>query len=294
MLLGIITVFLLCSTTTVLAQEPAASKIKAVATFSILADMVKNVGGDRVEMTVLVGPNGDPHTFEPAPQDNIALLQAQVIFENGLHFDPWLDKLVQASGAKARRVAASEGVELIRNGDETDPHIWQDVSNAMVMVEHVREGLTAVDSAHADYYREHAETYLAELAGLDHWIIDTLKDIPDQSRQLVTSHDTFGYFAKRYGFKVIGAVIGSATTEAADPSAAQIAGLIEKIKSTGVKTLFVENTYNPKILQAIAAEAGVKVAPELYTDALGGAGSDGETYVEMMEHNAKILAGSLK
>ena len=279
------------------AQSPAPAKVKVVATFSILGDLVQNVGGDHVDVSVLVGPDSDVHTFEPSPQDNIALSKAQVIFENGLYLEPWLEKLYGASGAKARRVVVSDGVEPIEiqagQSMETDPHIWHDVANAMIMVEHIRDALIAADGAHAGYYKENAENYLAKLGALDQGIIETLKDIPDERRRLVTSHDTFGYFARRYHFTVVGAAIESATTEAADPSAAEIAQLVEKIKKAGVSTVFIENTHNPKLLQAIAAEAKVNVAPALYTDALGRSGSEGDTYMKMIRHNAKIFAQSL-
>ena len=282
------------------AQTPAppvsqsATTLRVVATFSVLGDLVKNVGGDRVEVTVLVGPDGDAHTFEPTPKESIALAQAQVVFENGLHFEHWLDALYIASGSRASRVVTTDGIEPITLGNEEDPHAWHDVSNAMLMAERVRDGLIAADPANAAYYKGSAEKYLDELARLDQWIIDTLKDISDDNRKLVTSHDTFGYFAKRYGFTLIGAALESATTEAADPSAAQIAGIVEKIKSAGVKVVFTENTRNPKLIESVAAEAGVKVAPHLYTDALGPVGSNGETYIKMMRYNAKVLAESLK
>ena len=272
----------------------SATTLRVVATFSVLGDLVKNVGGDRVEVTVLVGPDGDAHTFEPTPKESVALARAQVVFENGFHFEHWLDGLYAASGSHALRVVVTEGIEPITLGNEEDPHVWHDVSNVLLMAERVRDGLIAVDPGHAAYYKEGAEKYLDELAKLDHWIIDTLKDIPDNNRNLFTSHDTFGYFAKRYGFTLIGAALESATTEAADPSAAQIAETVEKIKSAGVKVVFAENTRNPKLLESVAREAGVKVAPHLYTDALGPAGSDGETYIKMMRHNTTVLAEALK
>jgi len=286
-------IFLLLLTAPVYAQP-----VKAVATFSILGDLVKNVGGDKVELTVLVGPNGDTHTFEPSPKDNVVLSESAVIFENGLHFEHWLDKLYQSSGSQALRVVVTEGIEPIEvqagQKQEADPHVWHDINNAMLMVERIRDGLIAADEANAAYYKENAEKYLGELARLDHWVIDTLKDIPDERRRLVTSHDTFGYFAKRYGFKVIGTAVDSATTEAADPSAAQIARLVDKIKSSGVRVAFIENTHDPKLMAAVAAEAGIKLAPKLYTDALGPSGSDGDTYVNMVRHNARVFAEALK
>ncbi|MDO8675860.1 MAG: zinc ABC transporter substrate-binding protein [Candidatus Omnitrophota bacterium] len=272
----------------------AGTPLKAVATFSILGDMVKNVGKDKVDVTVLVGSDGDVHTFEPTPQEAIALVRARVIFENGLHFEHWLDDLYASSGSRASRIIVTDGIEPIALGNDEDPHVWHDVSNAMLMTERIRDGLIAADQVNAAYYRENAEKYLAELAKMDHWIIETLKDVPDERRKLVTSHDTFGYFAKRYGFAVIGTAVGSASTEAADPSAAEIAQLIEKIKAAGIRVVFAENTHNPKLLESVAAEAGVKLAPRLYTDALGPAGSAGDTYVKMMRSNAGIFAESLK
>ena len=296
--LKVICLFFLLGCGVVWAQIVPSPKIKAVATFSILGDMVKNVGGDKVDVAVLVGPDGDVHTFEPTPQEAIALARARVIFENGLHFEHWLDKIYQSSGSKAQRVVVTDGIEPIQmregNAQDIDPHVWHDVSNAMLMVERIRDGLITADQVNAVYYRENAEKYLEELARTDHWIIDTLKDIPDEHRHLVTSHDTFGYFAKRYGFAVIGTAIASASTEAVDPSAAQIAQLITKIRSAGVKVVFAENTHDPKLLGSVAAEAGVKLAPKLYTDALGPAGSEGDTYIKMMRYNARIFAESLK
>lgn len=276
------------------AQAPA--KVKVVATFSILGDFVRNVGADRVELTVLVPAQGDVHMFEPAPAQNIALAQSDVIFENGFHLEPWLEKMYQASGSRALRVVVSDGVEPLRAGhaQEDDPHIWQNVSNAMVMVERIREGLSQADPANAAYYKEKADEYLDQLGRLDDEIIEALKDIPDGRRQLVTSHDSLGYFAKRYGFSIIGAGLESATTEASDPSAAQIAALIKVIKSQDIHTVFIENMHSPKLLSSIAEEAQARVAPPLFTDALGQPGSEGDSYIKMMRYNAKVFAQELK
>ncbi len=274
-----------------------AAPLKAVATFSIVGDMVRQVGGDQVEVTVLVGPDGDVHTFEPGPQESQKLAQAQLVFEIGLHFEPWLAKMYAASGSSAKRVVLSEGIEPIESTpgqmQDVDPHIWLDVSNAMVMVEHIRDGLIEADAAHKAVYDANVQKYLQDLGRLDDQIIEALQNISDEGRKLVTSHDTFGYFARRYGFKVIGTALGSATTEAADPSAAAMAEIIDRIKAEHITVVFVENMHNPKFLQSIAADAHIKVAPALYTDALGPAGSPGESYLKMMEYNARILAENL-
>ncbi len=286
------------------AQE-ASVPVKVVASFSILGDIVKNVGGDKIDLSVLVGPDSDAHTFEPTPEENIILSQASIVFENGLHFEHWMNDLYESSGSKAKRVVVTEGVEPISSAahedideqgslEDIDPHVWHDISNVMVMTERVRDGLMAVDPVNAQYYKENAEIYLARLGELNHWIIDTLKDLNDDQRQLVTSHDSLGYFAKRYGFKVIGTVIPSATTEAEDPSAADLARLIDQIKSTRVKAVFAENIHNKKTIETLSRDAGVQLAPGLYTDALGEPGTAGESYVKMMEHNVRIFAEYLK
>jgi zinc/manganese transport system substrate-binding protein len=275
----------------------ADDKIKAVATFSILGDFVKQVGKDKVDVTVLVGPQADAHSFEPSPKDNIVLANAAIVFENGLHFEPWLDKLYTSSSSKAQRINVSEDVETIEinhaGNTETDPHIWQDVSNAMIMVEHIKNALISIDPSNSQYYEDNAQDYLAKLGDLNETIIDALKDISDEKRKLVTSHDTLGYFAKRYDFKIVGAAYQSATTEASDPSAASIAELVEKIKAEGVRAAFIENFGHAKVISAIAKEAGITLSPPLYTDALGPEGSAGDNYIGMMTYNAKTIAAVL-
>jgi ABC-type Zn uptake system ZnuABC Zn-binding protein ZnuA len=279
-----------------------AGELRVVATNSILADFVKNVGGTFIQSTVLVGANGDPHTFEPTPKDNVLLKNADVIFENGLYLEPWLDKLYASSGSKTVRYRVTEGLKLIRvqgyhgdaDGSEVDPHVWHDTGNAIMIVEVIRDAVIKIDPAHADDYQKNADNYLIKLSVLDAWIIKETSSIPKERRKLVTSHDTFGYFARRYGFQIVGAVIDSATTEAADPSALKIAELVWKIKTSGVPAVFVENTANPKILQAVAREAGVKVAPQLYSDALGKPGSGGEEYIAMMEYNVRTIVEALR
>ncbi len=282
-------------------STPAAdTKIVVVATNSILSDLVKNVGGEFVELYTMVGPNADVHTFEPSPQDNIVLAKANVIFEIGLHLEPWLADLYASSGSQAQRYRVSEGVELIRVKDadskdpEIDPHVWHDVSNAMTMVVAIRDALIKDDSVHAQNYRDNADSYLKKLAALDDRVMREVSRLPAERRKLVTSHDTFGYFARRYGFEIAGAAIDSATTEAADPSALKTAQLVEKVKAAAVPAVFMENVSNPKLIEAIAREAGVKVAPKLYSDALGEPGSSGEDYIQMMTYNVQVIVEALK
>jgi zinc/manganese transport system substrate-binding protein len=300
--------------------ELAAEKLDIVATFSILGDLVQNVGGDRIALHTLVGPGGDAHTFEPSPADSVALVEADLIFENGLAFEPWLDDLYTSSGSQATRVVVTGQVEPIKaeegdehaeeadehteedehaeEGDEHghgefDPHVWSDAGNTILVVETVRDALAKADPANADAYKANAEQYLAQLKTLDDFIVAETNKLPQERRKLVTSHDTFGYFAKRYGYEIVGTALGSVSTETADPSAGELAELIEQIKTAGVSAIFAENIENSGLMNQLASEAGVTLGPTLYTDALGEPGSDGDTYLKMMRYNSTAIVTAL-
>lgn len=228
--------------------------------------------------------------------------EADLVFENGLEFETWLDDLYESSGSTALRIVVSDGIDPLpfeehdpapdhENG-ESDPHIWHDPNNAVVMVENIRAALVEADPANADTYNANAEAYTAQLTELDAAIRKQVATIPEANRILITSHDTFGYFADEYGFEISSA-IASFSTEAADPSAGEIAELVELIQAEGVPALFAENTTNPDLMQRIADEAGVVLAPNLYTDALGQSGTPGATYLEMMRHNVDTIAAAL-
>jgi zinc/manganese transport system substrate-binding protein len=275
------------------------AKLNVVATFSILGDLVQTVGGDNVQVHTLVGPDGDTHTYEPIPADGVALAQASLIFENGLGFEPWLNKLYTASSSTAPRVVVTTGVttRTIAIGDaagQTDPHAWQDVTDAMGMVTIIRDTLAAQDPAHAAAYQTNAGAYLKQLQDLDSYIQQQSNSLPASRRRLVTNHDSLGYFARRYGFQVMGDVLGSVSTEASEPSAAEIAKLIDEIKGANVPAIFTENIENAAVINQVAQEAGVKVAPPLYTDALGKPGTPGETYLKMMRYNIDTIVAALK
>jgi zinc/manganese transport system substrate-binding protein len=295
-------------------QGSGEGRLRVVATYSILGDLVENVGGENIEMTTLVGPNGDAHTFEPSPSDSAELSEAKVVFENGLGFETWLDDLYESSGSEARRVVATRNVEPLPIGGgeahsheddadelgaeeghehgEFDPHVWHDVANAMTMVRTIREALIEADPRNAEAYRANAERYLSELEELDAEVTEKAESVPQERRILFTSHDTFGYFAERYGFEVDTA-LASVSTEASDPSAGETAEIVEEIEASGVPAVFVENVSNPDVMERIAQEAGVEIAPPLYTDALGEPGSEGGTYVEMERYNATTIAEAL-
>jgi len=279
-------------------------KIRVVATYSVLGDLVKNVAGDRAEVTTLVGPDGDAHTFEPTPKDGISLAEADLVFENGVGFETWLDKLHSSSKSKAKRVVVTVGLKL-REGvcnhkegedhkHEDDPHVWHDVRNAIHMVGVIRDKLAEADPPNAEFYRANAAAYLTRLEALDAWVLERVATLPKSNRKLVTSHDTFGYFADRYDFEVVGTVLASFSTEASDPSPAQFAKLVEEVKRVKVPAIFAENVHNPKLVDRLAAEAGVKLASPLFTDALGTPGSEGDTYERMIRHNVTAIVDALK
>jgi zinc/manganese transport system substrate-binding protein len=296
------------------AQTPGPGvPLQVVASFSILGDLVKNVGGEAVAVTTLIGPVVDAHTYDPAPADLVVLSQADVIFENGLGFEPWLDRFFASAQPPGARVVTTEGITPREAGaDEEhvgeaqpaedgapehgqfDPHVWHDVANVIVMVGNIRDALVAADPTRAELYKANAAAYIAELEALDASIREQMGTMPPERRKLVTSHDTFGYFAAAYGFEIIGTALGSLSTEAGDPSARDIATLITEIEEAGVPAIFAENVANPDLMESIAAEAGVTLAPTLYTDALGPAGSPGDTYVGMMQSNVTTIVDALK
>jgi ABC-type Zn uptake system ZnuABC Zn-binding protein ZnuA len=304
----------LMAQTPVSAQTPASGDpLSVVASFSILGDLVRQVGGDAVQVTTLIGPGVDAHTYDPAPADLVALSEADIIFENGLGFEPWLDGFFASAQPAGARVVVSDGITPREIGGEDaghdeagdahegedghgafDPHVWHDVANAIVMTENIRDALAAADPANAAQYEANAAAYVAELEALDAEIREQVATLPEERRKLVTSHDTFGYFADAYGFEVVGTVLGSLSTEVADPAARDVAALIAEIEAAGVPAIFAENVANPDLLASIAAEAGVELAPALYTDALGPAGSPGETYLGMMRSNAAAIIDALQ
>jgi zinc/manganese transport system substrate-binding protein len=282
-----------------------AGKLRVVATTSIIGDWAKAVGGDDIDLATLVGPDGDPHDYEPVPGDSLTLLKADLVFENGLGLEHWLDKLATSAHAGARRVVVTRGIEPRRMSEaegghpgsregDGDPHAWQDVKDAEVMVGNIRDALIQADPAHAGAYRDRADAYLKKLDELDAYAMKQIHSLPKNRRTLVTSHDAFGYFGERYGMDISRSALESVTTEAADPPAQQIASVVARIRSTGVPVIFLENIQNPKLIDQIATEAGVKVGPPLYSDALGKPGTDGGTYLKMIRYNVDTLVKALK
>ncbi len=272
-------------------------KLQVVATFSVVGDLVHNVGEDKIQLHTLVGAGQDLHTYEPTPADGSALADAALVFENGLEFEKWLDKLYDASGSKAPRIVVTKGLEplTLAAGEEmgtTDPHAWHDVANAIHMVEAIRDALQQADPANAQAYGTNAQAYLAQLGELDAWVVQQVQTVPAARRKLVTNHDTLGYFAKRYGFEILGTLLPT-STEGASPSAQQMAHLVEALKAAGAPAVFAENVSSNALLNQVATEAGVKVTASLYTDALGLPGSEGDTYMKMVRYNVTTIVNAL-
>jgi len=290
----------------VAAQTPGAREpLQVVASFSVLGDLIKDVGGNAVQVTTLIGPGVDAHTYDPAPTDLVVLEGADIVFQNGLGFEPWLDRFFESAQPSGARVVVTEGITpRTIDADETgvsaqehggvDPHVWHDVANAIIMVENIRDALVSADPTNAALYETNASSTIARFQALDAWIRQQVATLPQERRKLVTSHDTFGYFAAAYGFEILGTALGSLSTEAGDPSARAIGLLVEQITATGVPAIFAENVANPDLMASIAAEAGVELAPTLYTDALGPPGSPGETYEDMMRSNVTTIVDALR
>ena len=261
-----------------------------VASFSILGDFVRNVGGERVSVTTLVGPDGDVHVYTPAPVDAKKIADAKLVVINGLGLEGWLPRLVQSSGGKATMVTASQGITPRRLGSDADPHAWQSVANAKIYVANVRDALVTADPAHADFYRANAERYLAKLDALDREVREAIAQIPEARRKVISTHDAFGYFSAAYGVTFIAPQGVSTESEA---SARDIAGIITKIKTAKIPAVFLENISDPRLMRRIATETGARIGGTLFSDSLTGEKGDAPTYIDMVRHNIKALTSAL-
>jgi zinc/manganese transport system substrate-binding protein len=275
---------------TSIAPLHAQSRPNVVASFSILGDFVRNVGGDRVNVTTLVGPDGDVHVYTPAPQDAEKVANAKLLIVNGLGLEGWLPRLLQASGSKAPIVVATKGIAPLKLGSDADPHAWQSVTNAKVYVANISDALMAADPADAEVFRANATTYLTKLDALDREVREAIAKIQQNRRRAISTHDAFGYFAAAYGIEFI-APEGVSTES--EPSARDIAGIITQIKISKIPAVFLENISDPRLIQRIAAETGARIGGTLYSDSLTGEKGDAPTYIDMVRHNIKTLTSAL-
>jgi len=285
----------------------AQDKLNVVASFSIIGDFAKQVGGERIELTTLVGPGGDAHVYEPKPADAAAMQTANVVLVNGLHFEGFLQRLVDSSATKASVIELTKGVETIEVKEEdehheeasqesdhhhegTDPHAFQSVANAEIYVKNIADAFCAADGAGCDSYKANAAAYIATLETLDAEVKAAVASIPSDKRTIITSHDAFGYFEHAYGLRFL-APEGISTE--AEASAADVAKLVNQVREDKAAAIFVENVTDPRLARQIADETGLKIGGTLYSDALSDANGPASTYIDMMRHNVNTIKGAI-
>ena len=285
----------------------AGEKLKVAATTNIIGDIARQVGGEAIDLTLLLPLGADPHTFTPSPRDVAAVAEARVVFINGLGLEAFLAELIANAGGEAVVVPVSQGVETRaleedeghepdeaadHDHGEVDPHAWLSPANGLIFVRNIEAALAALDPANAAAYKANAEAYRAKLEELDAWVQAQIETIPAENRKLVTDHNEFGYYADRYGLELVGAIIPAYST-AAEPSAQELAELQTAMRAVGVKAVFVGTTVNPKLAEQVARDSGVKLA-FLYTGSLGEVGSGVETYLDLIRYNTRAIVEALK
>jgi len=271
---------------------PAAAHddVRIVASFSILGDMVEQVVGDHASVTTIVGPDADAHVYQPSVADARAVAEADVIFVNGLGFETWSDTLIAESGTEGVVHVATEGITPVEVDGETDPHAWNSLTNGMIYVRNIADAMAEAMPEHADDFAANAEAYIAELEALDAETRAKLAELPDDRRTVVTAHDAFGYLADAYGLTFL-APVGIDTE--AEPSARDLAVLIEQLKADGAAALFVENITSPALVQQISDETGIEIGGRLFSDALSERGGPATSYLAMFQHNLGALLTAL-
>lgn len=295
-----------------LAARAQPARVLVVASFTILGDMLRQIGGERLDIRVIAGPDANPHGFQPRPSDVQAIAGARLLARNGLGFDPWFDRLARAAGHAGPMATATQGIaprSMVHSHSHDhdgaarrrshrseparvpDPHGWQDARVAQAYVRNLAEGLVGADPAGAEFYRRNAAAYAGRLATLDGWIRAQIGTVPEPRRKVVTSHDAFGYFGAAYGVTFL-APQGISTES--EPSAQQVAALIRQIRAEGITAVFVENMANPATLNRLATEAGVAIRGRLYADSLSPPGGPAATYEAMMRHNVALLVPAMR
>jgi zinc/manganese transport system substrate-binding protein len=274
-----------------------AGPLRVVASFSILADMVRQVGGDAVLVEALVGPDGDVHVYEPRPKDLHTLLASGLLVRNGLGLEGWMDRLTGATGFRGTVVVAAEKVaprtmkEAAGGALATDPHAWQDPMNGVMYVKAIAEALASVDAPHAGSYRDGAARYVTRIEQTDAWIAATLGSIPAEQRRIITTHDAFGYYGARYAIEFLSAEGISTEFE---PSAKAITALVRQIEREKVRAVFIENMTSPRMAEMLARETGAVLGGTVYSDALSPPDGPAATYLEMMRHNTTLFAAAMR
>jgi ABC-type Zn uptake system ZnuABC Zn-binding protein ZnuA len=287
----------------------AGERLQVVATTTLVGDVVSQVGGDAVDLTVLLPVGADPHGFDPTPRDVSRVADADLIFINGLGLEQFLERLLASAGSEAQVIAVSEGITAIETGDEADavhaeedegehghegddPHVWTDPNNVLVWTANIAAALSQLDPANAALYQANAAQYSAELQALDAWVREQVAQVPAANRNIVTDHAVFGYFAQRYGFEQVGAIVPGYST-LAEPSAQELAALEDAIRSLGVKAVFVGQTVNPGLAQRVADDTGTQLAP-VYTGSLSDPEGEAGSYLDYIRHNVATIVEALR
>lgn len=271
-------------------------KPQVVSTSTIIADLTEKVGGDEISHQGILEPGADPHVYEPTPQNSVALEQADLILYNGFNLEPGIIKMISSTGVNAKKYAVGEVVTPLdfeyQGQQEPDPHVWGDAQNAIAMTKAIRDRLIELSPEDRAEFTANAEELITELQQVDRWITEQIKTIPPAQRRLVTTHDAFQYYTRAYGLEMAGTLIGISTEE--QPSAQTVKNLANEIRKMQIPAIFAETTINPQLIQTVAEEAGVKLAPqELYSDSIGVKGSEGDSYVNMLVANTKSIVESL-
>jgi ABC-type Zn uptake system ZnuABC Zn-binding protein ZnuA len=301
----VISVLLLLSMFLSACQEiatPPAAGLRVLAVETFLADITQHVAGERAKVDALIPLGLDPHAFEPSPKDVARIAESQVLVVNGAGFEEWLKPVLNNTGGEHRVIEASAGLtgRKAREGeaaespaDAGDPHFWLDPLNVVKYVENIRDGLTQADPAGGDTYRANAAGYISQLQELDRWVKAQVQTIPPEQRLLVTNHESLGYFADRYGFKIAGTIVPSVSSEAS-PSAQQLPHLIDQVRATHARAIFLETGSNPQLADQVAGETGAKVVTDLYTHSITTPDGPAPTYIDMIKANVKAIVDALK
>ena len=274
-----------------MAQSSLADELRVVASFSILADMVSEIGGEAIEVESIVGPDADAHIYQPSVSDAIAVAGADIVFVNGLGFETWASNLISESASDAVVVTATEGITPIEVDGSVDPHAWNSLENGVIYVRNIAAALGAIAPGLADQVNGNAEAYIQRLESVDRDIVRRVSRLSESNRTVVTSHDAFGYLAEDYGLTFL-APKGIDTD--AEPTARKLAELIEQLKNVGAAALFAENITSPALINQIALETGLEVGGRLYSDALSVRGGPAKSYLEMFTHNTDSILEALE
>ncbi len=270
-----------------------AQKLQVVATASMIADMASQIGGDLIDVRCVVPIGGDPHIYDPTPGDANMVAHADLILRNGLTFEGWLMELIENSGTRANIVTVTEGIDAISSllyENASDPHAWMDASNGLIYIKNIRDALIRLDPQNEPTYTQNHEQYAGHLRELDHYIMEKIASIPESKRILITSHDAFQYYGRRYGIR-LESVLGTSTD--AEVQTADILRLNKIIKESRVPALFVESTINPKVLEQLAVDNNLQIGGKLYSDSIGDKDSPAPTYYDMLKHNTDVIVAAL-